>query len=363
MRAPVVVTVLSVLAAGCVQVQEEVRTERGPTLRTWEAEVRLGRPQLHAEVAARWPELELRFTRSDTCRAEKREQYAEERIVERSARGMGAAVALGSVGTLAGAGLLAGAQFASDTPNRELMDAEGRYGPSQRQLVQGWGWGALAAGIPALAVALVGARQSGTSSESTVQEALLSEREYPCHGAPVDGLMRLESLQSPVELRTVGGAVRVSGAQLEDLGEAPLLLDGQPVTLPQREEDKVVDFRACQAVLPLPPAEKLAALSAAQLDTRRELASACARRVAEGGAAEEAYTAALEAKLGAARTQGPPEGPSLLDFDDVVKALEPQRVAARGTADALALQQLQVPAGEALRVMGRVDRRDRKSVV
>jgi hypothetical protein len=55
--------------SGCVQVQEEVRVERGPTLRQWDTEVRLGRPQLRAEVAARWPSLELRVFRDDTCRA------------------------------------------------------------------------------------------------------------------------------------------------------------------------------------------------------------------------------------------------------------------------------------------------------
>ncbi len=344
-------------ASGCVQVQEEVRVERGLTLRTWDTEVRLGRPQLRAEVAPRWPALELRVFRDDTCRAETREEYAEERTVERSARGTGPALALGSVGTIAGAGLLAGAQAMSDAPNREVLDAEGRYGPSQRQLAQGWGWGALSAGVPALVVALVGQRQSGTTTESTVQQSVVSEREYPCHGAKVDGLLRLDSLQAPFELRTSGGAVLLSAAQVAALGEAPLVLDGQPVTLPQPEEDKVVDFRACLAVLPLPPPERLAVLSAAQLDTRRELASACARRVPEGGAAEEAYTAALEAKLAAERDVAPPAGPSLIEFEDVLRALQPERLAARGTADALALQQLAVPAGEPLRVMGRVERR------
>jgi hypothetical protein len=270
---------------------------------------------------------------------------------------MGPALALGSVGTIAGTGLLLGAQVMSDAPNRDVMDVQGRYGASQRQLAQGWGWGALIAGVPALVVALVGQRQSGTSTESTVQQSVVSEREYPCHGTKVDGLLRLESLQAPFEVRTTGGAVLLSGAQVASLGEAPLVLDGQPVQLPQHEEDKVVDFRACQAVLPLPPPERLAALSAAQLDTRRELASACARRVPEGGAAEEAYTAALEAKLSSQRDVPPPAGPSLLDFDDVLRALQPQRLAARGTADALALQQFAVPAGEPLRVMGRVERR------
>ena len=349
------------VAGSCVQVQEEVRVERGPTLRTWEREVRLGRAQLGAEAAAELragsPGALLRFFKSDTCRAERLEQYAEERTVERSARGTGPSLALGSVGTLAGVGLLLGAQFASDSPNREVMDAEGRYGPSQRQLAQGWGWGALSVGIPAAVVAWVGSRQSGVSTESTVQEAVTSAREHACHPAPAEGLARVEVGTGGFERRTEGGAVWLVGPEVASVADGTLLLEGGPVSLSPQAEEVLADVRACQAVLPVPSADALGELSTAQLDTRRQLAVACARRLPEGGAAEEAYAQALSASLKSARRVRPPDGPLLDSFEDVALAYSPTLLAAEGTADALALSRGDIPPGQPLRLLARVEAR------
>jgi hypothetical protein len=348
-------------ASGCVQVQEEVRVERGPVLQAWEREVRLGRPQLGAEATAEVrggsPGAVLHLLRYDTCRNEKLEQFAEERTVERSARGTGPALALGSVGTLAGVGLLLGAQLASNAPNRDVMDASGHYGPSQRQLAQGWGWGALAVGLPAAVVAWVGARQSGTSTESVVQQAVTSAREGPCHPAPADGLLRVERGTASFERRTEQGALWLSGAEVAAAADGTLLLDGEPVALSDRGSEVLADVRACQAVLPVPGAEGLAELSTSQLDTRRQLASACARRLPEGASAEEAYAQALSASLKSSRRARPPDGPALQSFEDVALAYAPQLLAAEGTADALALSRGDIPPGQPLRLLGRVEAR------
>ena len=346
---------------GCVQVQEEVRVERGPVLRTWEQQVRLGRPQWSAEadagLRAGSPGAVLRFTRSDTCRVERVEQFSEERTVERSARGTGPALALGSVGTLAGVGLLVGAQFASNAPNRDILDAQGHYGASQRQLMQGWGWGALAVGLPAAVVAWVGARQSGVSTESTVQEAVTSARELACQPEPVEGLVRVELGQGGFERRTEAGAVFVSGPDVAAVADGSVLLDGQRVALSQQAEEILADVRACQAVLPVPSAEGLGGLSTAQLDTRRQLASACARRLTEGAAAEESYAEALSRALQAGRHARPPDGPALQSFEDVALAYAPSLLAAEGTADALALSRGDIPPGQPLRLLARVETR------
>ncbi|MBM4378217.1 MAG: hypothetical protein FJ086_02790 [Deltaproteobacteria bacterium] len=345
-------------ALGCVQVQEEVRVERGPVLRTWEQQVRLGRPQLSADATAALrdgsPGAWLRPLKSDTCREERLEQHAEERTVERSARGTGPALALGSVGTLAGVGLLLGAQVASDAPNRDILDAEGRYGASPRQLAHGWGWGALAVGVPAAVVAWLGHQQSGTTTQSTVQEVVTSAREQACHPAQVHGLVRVELGAGGFERRTEAGALWLSGAEVAAAADGTVLLDGQAVPLTQQAEDVLADVRACQVVLPVPSADGLGGLSAAQLDTRRQLAAACARRLPEGGAAEQAYAGALSAALEVGRRVRPPDGPALQSFEDVGLAYAPTLLAAEGTADALALSRGDIPPGQPVRLLGQV---------
>jgi hypothetical protein len=62
------IAALTVFAVGCAPLQVERRTERGPLLRTYQQEVRLGQRTVAATVTARWPRLDVRLVSSEACR-------------------------------------------------------------------------------------------------------------------------------------------------------------------------------------------------------------------------------------------------------------------------------------------------------
>lgn len=342
-------------ACACVPMQEEVRVERGPLLRTYEREQALGNRTLQAEVLPRWPDLDIRIQRFDTCRTEKVEEYAEDHITERTSRGVGPALTLGICGTLVGGSLLVARNAFSNDPNKDVIDGAGHYGPSPRQVATGWGAAALTAGIPALAVALIDLARSGETSETVKADQVVSARDNLCQPQPVSGNVEMLGAPGPRAYPLQNGVLTLNPDQLRELGEVTMSLNGEPVFIARAEDEKLNAFRACVRVLPVPKDDQLGLLSAGQLHTRLDLVSACARVAPE--AAEEAmraYDGALKGVEQRERPQSSVPGPRIESWDEAVEQLQPKRHLAEGTADALAFSRNELPADEPVTVTGRV---------
>lgn len=345
--------------AACVPMQEETRIERGPLLRSYDREVQLGNKTIQASVTPKWPNVEVAFARYDTCRTEKVEEYAEDRITERTSRGVGPAIALGICGTLAGTALLAGRGGFSNDPNTNVIDAAGRYGPSPRQVATGWGAGALVVGLPALAVGLIDYGRSGESTESAKGEQVISARDALCKPEPIEGTVEFLGGPGPNSLQTKGGVIVLSEEQLLQLGDFTANINGEPVFFTPADDARLNAFRACAQVLPAPPPESLATLGGGQLRTRLELLDSCDSVAPEAvGEGRRAYEAALAAVTRKERPSSSSIGPRLESIEDVMQVFPPTRRAADGTSDALALSRGELKPGEVLWLIGRVRSRN-----
>lgn len=339
----------------CVPMQEETRVERGSLLRSYNREVQLGNKTVQGVVTAKWPKLELEFARYDTCRTEVVEEYSEDRITERSSRGVGPAIALGICGTIAGAVLLGARGAFSADPNTRVIDAGGRYGPSPRQVATGWGVGALVVGVPALAVGLVDYGRSGESVESAKGELVVSARDALCKPEPLNGTVEFLGGPGPRSMQTTEGALLLDQNQMRELGDFTLNLNAEPVFFTPTEDAKLDAFLACSQVLPPPPAEELSTLGPGLLRTRLELLDSC--DVVAPDAAEEGrktYEAALSAASKRDRPTSSVIGPHASTLEEVAQIYRPQRRVAEGTSDALALSRGELKQGEATWLIGKV---------
>src|SRR5256885_10775062 len=133
---------------------ETVRVERGPLLRTFERP-RIVEGGMRGEVSVQWPKLTLKLTGFDTCRTEVIEEYAEDKIHERNNRGAGAALSAGVI-VMVGGAILFGVSYAfSDAANIGRIDGAGNYGPSPRLVARTWSIPLFVAGLTALGVSFV----------------------------------------------------------------------------------------------------------------------------------------------------------------------------------------------------------------
>ena len=151
------------LLVGCTAIESTTRVERGPMLRSFERPVLLP-GGITSDVRVDWPLLKLTVVGYDVCRAQQVEEYAEEKITERTSGAAGPSLSTGIANTLASAVLLAVSFAVASSADTNLIDASGRYGPSLRQYFQGASLITLGIGLPALAVGLIARARSGAEA-------------------------------------------------------------------------------------------------------------------------------------------------------------------------------------------------------
>lgn len=178
------------LVSGCVRIDTQVRTERGPHLRTFEREKQLP-GSLRAEVTAQWPVLTAKVVAVDICQKETVDEFLEYRVTERSSPGAGPTLSAGISATLVGGILLATTPLFSAEPERSLVNGVERTGASARQVAITWSIGALIVGVPALAVGLIQLARTGQSTQTVKAEQVMSLRESSCHQRPATGAIVL----------------------------------------------------------------------------------------------------------------------------------------------------------------------------
>ncbi|MCC6335014.1 MAG: hypothetical protein IT380_13635 [Myxococcales bacterium] len=323
---------LAVATAGCAPIDVTTRTERGPLLRTY------SRPQVVAggaqvEVRADWPTLKLTLVGFDTCRAETVEEYAEERITERTSRAAGPALATGIANVLA-AGVLYGVSFAvSSVPNVSYINEAGHYGPSTQQYVQSSALITLLIGLPALAVGAIGYLRSGVDVETAKVEQVVSQKDARCNDRPAAGPVTLVGPKGAVAVKAaVDGAVDFQAAELTGapegiaLGEVELAVD-------EEGQQRLWGFGACVQLERDAP-KKLEMMGEGELLARAERLRQC--RVVRGEAMAEPIRA-VDVELSRRRETGSPgafaPGSNVASFEEAVSAYAPKLKFANGSTD------------------------------
>ncbi|MEW6432990.1 MAG: hypothetical protein AB1730_15915 [Myxococcota bacterium] len=343
--------VLLFVASGCVPVETNTRTERGPLLRTYTRE-QVVEGGATVDVRADWPTLKLTVVGFDTCRAESVEEYAEERITERTARPAGPALATGIANVLA-AGVLYGVSFAvSDAPNVTTIDEWGRYGASTRQYVQGVSLANLVIGVPALAVGLIGVLRSGTDVETLKAEQVVSQRDARCNDRPATGDVTLVGPKGAVAAKpAVDGAVDFAAAELAGAVES-IQLSGRDLALDEEAQARLWGFGAC-VQLEREGEKQLASLGEGDLLARAEKLRQC--RVVRGAAMSEPIRA-VDEELQHRRESGAPgafaPGANVGSFEEAVSAYAPKLKLANGSVDLAKLDAPQLLDGQAVLLEG-----------
>lgn len=339
------------LASACAPLETNTRTERGPLLRTYT------RPQVveggaTVDVRADWPTLKLTLAAYDTCRAETVEEYAEERITERTARSAGPALATGIANVLA-AGVLYGVSFAvSDAPNVSTLDEAGRYGASTRQYVQGVSLATLIVGVPALAVGVIGMLRSGTDLETLKSEQVVSQKDARCNERPAAGPVTLVGAKGAVAQKpAVDGAVDFAATELSGAPES-LQLAGVDLPLDEDAQATLWGFGAC-VQLERDGAQKLDALGEGDLLSRAEKLRSC--RVVRGADVAAAIRA-VDDELKHRRESGAPgafaPGANVGSFEEAVSAYAPRLTLEKGSADLAKLDAPELLDGQAVLLRG-----------
>jgi hypothetical protein len=353
---------LLVLTVGCAPLQVDRRTERGPVLRTYQKEVRLGQRTVAANLEAQWPRLELRLVSSEACRTELHEEYAEEIITERHDPSAAPAVASGASTTAIGGGLLLGRSLFSDEPDRDAIDREGRYGASSRDVATGWGVALVALGVPALISGIVQMARSGEERETRKVDSVASLRDMPCDPRPAQGLVQVAFKGAELAPRTItDGRLTLSADELGRVGGiAGILMEGTPVALSEEDALLLAGFSACLELQGQPmEAQALAETPPDALMAMRGLAEHCA---SVPGSPGKQWLQSVDAALTAASEGAPmsPEGaaaPRYQSFEDAVAQLKPALRVSAGSPDVAKLRDPRPLRGQAVQLVGVLSQR------
>lgn len=314
--------VLVTLSAACARVEATTRTERGPLLRTFERPVVL-EGGVTAEVRVEWPRLALALTAHDVCRVQAVEEYAEERVTERSSGAAGPALSTGLANVLASAVLFATSFVASPAPDTSVIDQGGRYGPSTRQYLQGASAVTLGIGGPALAVGVIAMLRSGEDVELRRSEQVVGERDARCHARPVSGPVELVGAAGGAVSRPAAeGLVEVAATELDAAPEA-LRFAGREVALTVEGQQALEAFGACLTLARAAPAT-LEQLDEGALLVRAQLLRSC--REARGAALADEVRAvdeALARRRPGGAAEGPAGGPAPASFEAALAAHAP----------------------------------------
>lgn len=221
-----------VALSGCVRLEKTVRTERGPTLRTFEREKQVP-GGVRAELAIDGPVLTAQLTAYAACQKETVEEFIEYRTTEQYSPGTGATLSAGISTTLAGGILLGITPLLSPAPERFLQGGVEQTGPSTRQLATAWSIGTLVVGVPALIVGLIQYARSGESKETGKGEQVMNLKETPCAEHPATGIASLRFSDGTAWL-----VLLAASGQAQWRAEAPrrgalesLELDGKEIAL------------------------------------------------------------------------------------------------------------------------------------
>ncbi|MEW5740527.1 MAG: hypothetical protein AB1938_16485 [Myxococcota bacterium] len=342
---------LATCLAGCAPIDTTTRTERGPLLRTY------SRPQVVAggtqvDVRVDWPALKLTLVGFDTCRAETVEEYAEERITERTSRAAGPALATGIANVLA-AGVLYGVSFAvSSVPNVSYIDEAGRYGPSTQQYVQSAALVTLLIGLPALAVGAIGYLRSGVETETAKVEQVVSQKDARCNDRPAAGPVTLVGPKGPVAAKAaVDGAVDFQAAELSGAPEG-ISLGAVELFLDEEAQQRLWGFGAC-ALLEREGVKKLEMMGEGELLARAERLRQC--RVVRGDAVAQPIRE-VDAELSRRRETGAPgafaPGSNVGSFEEAVSAYAPKLKFAPNSKDLIRLDTPEALDGQAVLIEG-----------
>ena len=238
---------VALLLGGCATVHTDVRTERGALLRSFGREVPIDERGIAASLEPQWPNLTLALSRFQTCRSEQVEVYSEDVITEKTAPHAAPAIAAGASQAVLGAILYLARGVFSDAPNATVIDANGRYGPSARQVAVGWSAALVGIGVPAVVAGLVELSLTGEKRSTRESEQVAAVRELPCKFEPIDGELEFVSLRSPdsLLLRTQGARATLSAEQLAKVAFESFTLDGKVVQLEPQEREKLDAFESC----------------------------------------------------------------------------------------------------------------------
>lgn len=346
-----VVLGLAVLGlAGCATVDSTTRVERGPLLRKFERPVLL-EGGVAADVRVEWPRLALTVVASDVCRAETVEEYAEEKITERSSNASGPTLSTGIANTLASA-VLFGVSFAVNAqPNLNIIDAAGNYGASTRQILQGVSLVTLGVGVPALIVGLITRFRTGEEVVAQKAEQVVSQKDARCNERPASGPVVLVSAKGEaLPLAAVDGAVDVDGTKLTLVPETMRFGDHEF----ELTDEAQATFSAWSACVALHQDTRgLEALSESGLLNRAERLRGC-RRV-RGEALNDAVKAADE-ELNRRRESGSPAawapGADVASFEEAVAAYAPALKLSASSKDLVVLDAPQAAEGKAVLLEG-----------
>ncbi len=343
--------VVAALASGCLRVESNTRVERGPLLRTFE------RPQLleggvTADVRVEWPALKLTLVGYDVCRALAVEEYAEDRITERTAASVGPALSTGIANVLASGVLLALSFVVTSAPDTSLIDGGGRYGPSTQQYLQGASLVTLGVGLPALAVGLIGRAQARDEIETVRAEQVVSQKDARCNERPVTGPAALWSARGAALARPVtDGALDVVAGDFTAAPEA-LRFAEREVELDDEGRAKLAGFGAC-VQLSLDGAVTLEALGEGALLARAEKLRLC--RHVRGEAVQDAIRL-VDEELVRRREGGNPgafaPGSSVASFEAAVAAYAPTVRLAPASKDLALLATPEASEGRAVLLEG-----------
>lgn len=246
---------LMVPALACATQHADTRIERGPLLDTFQRQVALPGHLLSVDVEPRWPNVTLTFNRVSVCRDEEVEVYAEQVITQKRVPAAGPTLSTGIVNTLLGGGLLLARPLFPDEPDRSRIDAQGRYGPSTRQVVTGISVVLLVVGVPALITGGVSLFRVGEEKRERKVEEVVSLKETQCGARTTSGSVELLLAsgvegQGPFELKD--GALEFTAEAVRELPIRGFTLDGDVAVLNAEEEEALEAFRLCARALTLP---------------------------------------------------------------------------------------------------------------
>lgn len=308
---------------GCTAIETQTRVERGPLLRSFERPVLL-EGGVTSDVRVEWPMLKLTVIGYDVCRAQRVEEYADEKITERTSSAWGPSVSTGIAFTLSSAILLAVSFAVTTNADQNLIDASGRFGPSTRQYLQGASLVTLGIGLPALAVGLIARARTGEEVEAQRAEQVVSQKDVRCNERPATGPMSLLSAQGvAVPMQVIDGALDVDGSQLTSIPESMRFADRQ-VELAEEAQVMFGAWAACVA-LEREASKPIDVLSETGLLARAERLREC--RPVRGEALQGAI-AAVDAELALRRESGSPAawapGTNVSTFEEAVFAYAPK---------------------------------------
>ena len=339
------------LISGCTALESTTRIERGPLLRSYERPVLL-EGGVTSDVRVDWPLLKLTVVGYDVCRAQQVEEYAEEKITERTSGAVGPSLSTGISTTLASIILFAVSFAVASSADTNVIDAGGNYGPSTKQYLQGASLVTLGIGIPALAVGLIARARSGEEVETQRAEQVVSQKDVRCNERPVTGPMTMTSAQGvALPLQVVDGALDLDGTKVGLVPEAMRFADRE-VELTEAARDTFNGWAACVAV-ERDGARTLDALSETGLLARAEALREC-RKVR--GEALNGAVSAVDAELARRRESGSPAawapGTNVSTFEEAVSAYAPTLKLSATSKDLAVLDTPEAAEGRAVLLEG-----------